>query len=119
MALFAMVKGHVAVVQMYAWSEMIADRTQERGLVEALESVASGDEPCALCCAIVAELAPAEPTAPAPETVKEPLLPKFVPLGIANPELPRIAQSGRLAISRTQASYRGWQGEIPTPPPRA
>ena len=41
--------GHSAGVQLIGWAGMLVSRTAERGLVSAVQSTVSGDEPCALC----------------------------------------------------------------------
>ena len=41
--------GHSAGMQLIGWTSMIVTRTAERGLVAAVQSTVSGDEPCALC----------------------------------------------------------------------
>lgn len=118
-AIFAIVQGHIAVVQLYAWGEMLAERSSERGFVEAAVSVASGDEPCSLCHAI-AETTRTEsaPDQRAPEPVKEPALPKLIALDGDRAVLPPLTASGRLPILRDNERALSWCERTPVPPPQ-
>jgi hypothetical protein len=43
---------HWMVLQVTAWTGMLVSRAPERGLIEAVETTFSGEQPCNLCAAV-------------------------------------------------------------------
>lgn len=114
-SLFSLSGLDLSLLQAFAWSTMLADRAPERGLVEALESTFSGDEPCEMCEALAEPEPTQEPSAPpVEERVK-----LLSPVLLVRPS--RINPPGKSWIGYRSFSerYRSESMEVPTPPPRA
>ncbi|MGC6425744.1 MAG: hypothetical protein ACON5H_01965 [Akkermansiaceae bacterium] len=113
LALFSLSGMDRCVVQSFAWSTMLAERARERGLVEALDSTFSGDEPCAICQAM-ANSENEEPLAPAIEEIPKLHSPASKR---ANPTLNPPASCWIGVITRARYG-KSLVLEIATPPPQ-
>ncbi|WP_038168646.1 hypothetical protein [Verrucomicrobium sp. BvORR106] len=91
--------GDLLVLQVAAWSGMIATRTAEQGLTEAVKTTFDGDHPCRLCsmvkeAAVAEEKAPTSTSSSSKSPVKSELakLKEFVPMSpVAMPQAHEIA----------------------------
>ena len=108
--------GHVALLQLTAWSSMLIHRAPEMGWSLALDSTFDGSAPCTLCHA-VDDLQQDQVAAPERERQEQsnpqtkPLLPEQLVLLPENrPEV--------VANMLTIAPLDGWADSLEPPPPR-
>ena len=118
LAFFSIAGGHWAVLQTFAWAEMLRDYTQKTGSVAvAVEQTFDGAHPCELCREIATAKAkehkqnPAAPTGKDDAKVKA-LVADSLPLPLVRiaAEVPSLRTVPGCSPNRTD--------EPPTPPPR-
>lgn len=114
-AVLTVSEAHLVLMQSWAWGTMLQDRAPERGVVEAIESTFSGDEPCPMCCAVQEEKQ---------EQREEPALPERNTLikcpSLADDRRPIFASCVRFYIKRAQEPHLVLvriASPPPTPPP--
>lgn len=117
--------GDLLVLQVTAWSGMLASRTVEQGLVEAVTSTFDGDHPCHLC-SMVKDAAEEEerPKQSAPKSSKTslntelaklkefvPMAPLHIPCSGEQAAVPSLERNNLFAKERHDAPL--------VPPPRS
>lgn len=115
--------GDLLVLQVAAWSGMIAARTAEQGLTEAVKTTFDGDHPCRLC-SMVKEATVAEEKTPATSSSsKAPAkgelakLKEFVPM--CPLEMPQAREMASLPPAEWFNSFTAGRHDAPQfPPPR-
>lgn len=114
--------GPYAIVQVYAWGNMLAAYSKESGLVQGAKDTFGGEKPCHLCCKIAAaKKADAEsgksPDAPAaPSQVSK--APEFLPLTGGLPLPPVGTEAPPVTFGRPVILAGIGMNSPPTPPPR-
>lgn len=112
-ALFALSGMDRCFVQSFAWSTMLADRSPERGFIEAVNSTFNGLEPCHICESL-AEAEQENPIAPAAEE-----LPKlYSPASSKTGSSVIPPNSNWVGFSKMNDLCSSPELEIATPPPR-
>ena len=110
------------MLQIYAWGTMLADYSQESGILQGARETFSGERPCSLCCKISAatehELKSEKPLPP-DKTRSIKFLQEIAPA-----DTQRLAQPRGLAIRAPgNCQISNWFEEFvplpPTPPPRS
>jgi len=108
--------GPTAILQIAAWSFMIASYSAEDGIAEGVSKTFSGQEPCHLCN-LVQEIDQSDPDHPKtnfPETREIKILPR--------PEVPDSVHAPRQVFVGIRALVCFGQSrfsEVPKPPPRS
>lgn len=116
-----LVGGSYALVQVYAWANMIVSYSKETGISRAVTDTFSGEKPCSLCKKIAAAKAEGagdepKPLAPASAVVKatEPLFPPMV-VTLREPRHTLYRTPEFVPVAQETGMPRGGP---PTPPPR-
>lgn len=115
--------GDLLVLQVAAWSGMIATRTAEQGLTEAVKTTFDGDHPCRLC-SMVKEASSSEEKSPATSTgAKTPAKTEFAKLKEFVPMSPLALPMAHEVASLPQAAWfnhftAGRHDSPQLPPPR-
>ena len=110
-----LVTGPRVVLQVSAWSWMLASYSTETSFDQAVRDTFGGDKPCHLCTIVEkAGDAPSDPPAASPDRERELRL----MLGLARPltvDRPRPADRGETPYTKGPARRTA---NVPTPPPR-
>lgn len=109
--------GPLAVLQLGAWTWMIASYSQESSLQQAVEETFSGERPCAMCCMITEVEETEQQEAPEPQRTKAKDLKLILGLGAAIPSPQRCI--GSLDTADPSQKYTNAFQAVPTPPPRS
>lgn len=112
--------GHLGVLQVVAWTRMIRDYSEERGLLEGVKDTFDGAHPCSLCNRISEEKRnqPADQD-PLSQIKTEPFA-KWLNLqpGMAVPAPDWKAPDPVIVCCDDETSIGQWSAAPPTPPPR-
>jgi hypothetical protein len=113
--------GPYAIVQVYAWGNMLAEYSKESGFVQGAKDTFGGEKPCRLCCKIAAaKKADAEsgkPEAPAaPSQVTK--APDYLPSTHGLPVPPAGTKAPPVMFGRPVILSGIGMNSPPTPPPR-
>lgn len=106
--------GHLALLQTFAWGNMLVDFSSKGSLSEAMDKTFDGEHPCPLCKAVKKSKS---------EEDKKPLLKSEIKMEVALPVPVKVPfpQSTEVVFSVTE--YSGTYAEVylavPMQPPRA
>ncbi len=118
LALFSIAGGHWAVLQSFAWAEMLHDYTQRTGSIAvAVEQTFDGQHPCELCQRIQMAKAKEHQEAPATPVKKDDAKVKAL---LADARLRPFVFTARAALvpRADPANGPSRTEQPPTPPPR-
>lgn len=114
--------GSYALIQLYAWGNMIVDYSQETGLSQAVTDTFSGEKPCSLCKKLeavkkseVPDQKQPVPLLPFPGKAVEPLFPPTV-ISLRDPSSVPFQHPGFAPVVISASLLRG---SPPSPPPKA
>jgi hypothetical protein len=112
--------GHLGVLQVVAWAQMIRTYSEERGLVEGVKDTFDGEHPCNLCNRIAEEKQSRQEKDPL-TLVKIEAFAKWISLqpGVEVPAPDWKNPAPLIIPADPQNSAGQWSAAPPTPPPQA
>ncbi|CAN5802432.1 hypothetical protein BH11VER1_BH11VER1_02730 [soil metagenome] len=119
LAALHLLAGPLGVLQLVAWSQMIKDYSQEKGLVAGVMATFDGKHPCKMCQKISASEQQEEKKPVLPES-KIDLVSKWLGM-LPTMELPTLNWRDAVMVVRFAApvsSHSQWGSTPPVPPPR-
>lgn len=119
LAALHLLAGPLGVLQLVAWSQMIKDYSQEKGLVAGVMKTFDGKHPCQLCKKISASQQEEQKKPVLPESKHE-MVSKWLGL-LPAMELPNLNWRDAIVAPRFVApteSISQWGSTPPVPPPR-
>lgn len=119
LAALHLLAGPLGVLQLVAWSQMIKDYSQEKGLVAGVVKTFDGKHPCQLCKKISVSQQEEQNKPVLPESKHE-MVSKWLGL-LPSMELPALDWRGAIVVTLFVApaeSISQWGSTPPVPPPR-
>jgi hypothetical protein len=114
-----MVGGHWGALQMVAWARMVADYTEEQGVIEGVKQTFDGDHACTMCKEIAAGRAEEEKQKAPLSTPTQDTTIKWISLSMETLVPDPAWEDTNLPVRRPDAAMHvsQWDAQPPVPPP--